>query len=132
MKYMTRRVSSVTTLCVQIGAVSMLLFATGCASTKEPEQQVYMLRSVVPDEEVIQGSVGLANAKMRIAEVLFLAAYGRARCAVNEPPKTPICSSIVRGRSMMAMARWSPRYLRRYKCFVTTYSKKHVDQESLM
>lgn len=69
MKYRRGRISSVTTLRVLISAVLMVFLVTGCASKQAPEQQFYTLQSVASSEEVFEGSVGLANAKLRIAEV---------------------------------------------------------------
>ena len=60
---------SAMTLSAKITAVLMLFFAVGCASKTIPEHQFYTMQSVASGEEVLQGSVGLANAKMRIAGV---------------------------------------------------------------
>ena len=72
------RIRSAMTLSAKISAVSMLLLAVGCASKKIPEHQFYTMQSVVSGEEVLQGSVELANAKLRIAGVSTAAYLSQA------------------------------------------------------
>ena len=75
---------SAKTLSVKISAVSMLLLAAGCASKKIPEHQFYTMQSVVSGEEVLQGSVELANAKLRIASVSTAAYLSQAGIVTSD------------------------------------------------
>ncbi len=69
MRYTFKTMMSVKSLCAYIGAVSILLLVAGCASKKAPVQQFYTLQYIGSNEEPMQGSVGLANAKIRIADI---------------------------------------------------------------
>ena len=57
------------TLCAKTSAILIPLLGIGCASKQTPEQQFYTLRAMTSGEEAVQGSVGLENARLRIAGV---------------------------------------------------------------
>ena len=76
--------SSAMILCAKISAVSILLLAVGCASKNVPEHQYYTLQSIATGDEVVQGSVGLANAKIRISGVSTAAYLSQAGIVTSD------------------------------------------------
>lgn len=66
------------TSCAKLSAISMLLLAAACASKKVPEQQFYTMQAVTSGAELVQGSVGLENAKIRIGGVSTAAYLSQA------------------------------------------------------
>ena len=75
---------SAITFCATISAVLMLLSAPGCASKIIPEHQLYTLQSVASGNEAVQGSVGLANARIRIAGVSTAAYLSQAGIVTSD------------------------------------------------